>query len=151
MADRFLLGGKVVSGFSRDADDINFDKTGTSLQSDNVQGAISEIDSNLTWQSVNLPTPSTSGKYTDLTFDTTSTYPKEMFIRGYVGTNSSGNRFAIGLSALRYYAGNSATNVPIFAPKDGVLRYFYLTVRSNQILLQWETSDNITVEFIGMR
>lgn len=124
---------------------------GTNIVTTSVGDELSSINSNLTWQSVNLPTPSTSGDYTFLTFDTTSTYPKEMFIRGYVGTNSSGNRFAIGLSALRYYAPSSATNVPFFAPADGVLRYFYLTVRSNQILLQWKTSANITVEFVGMR
>lgn len=65
MADRFLLGGKVVSGFSRDADDINFDKTGTTLQSDNVQGAISEIDGKLAGiVMLNGITPGQSDSYT---------------------------------------------------------------------------------------
>ena len=47
MADSYLLNGQKVSGFSRNAKDIGFDPTGTDLQSTDVDGAIKEINSNL--------------------------------------------------------------------------------------------------------
>ena len=96
-----LWHGKNFRGFLNKAREVLFDNTGTTLQSDNVQDAISEIDSDLSKHNI--------GNVVDLSGYTSTakyTFPSDGYIRMSFDTTAGINAYA----AVQVHSGDNDSN-----------------------------------------
>ena len=79
MGDVYMVNGKILSGLPNHAKDIEFDNTGTTLNSTNTEDAIKEVNSNLSqikgltlcWEN---PSPTSSFSSQTVSFDKSKTF-----------------------------------------------------------------------------